>query len=582
MGTATAEHPIQEALPALQRAAVEGLPLVATALAGAYLVFSMSHLWVLPPATARWMSPLALGSSILYAAAAWRLRRHPVPPRRVHPLIFCGSLVMLANCAAHLGLTGELIQTTNFMAHILGWSCLLLDLRWQSAMLAVTWATWGGLAQDLGAPGTRVHFLFALLSSTALGVAILHLRRMAILRYEAQLKETRRAREAAEAADRVKALFLATMSHEVRTPMNGILATTDLLQQTPLNPRQRELTRVIDQSGRSLLDLLTNLLEYSRRDSTRLEVELREFSLESLLQEVVHENAAPRRDDPVELRVSLSPELPRRFHGDERHLRQVLSYVIGNAFKFTVAGSITVRASPCGPGRVRIEVKDTGIGIRPEDQARLFQPFEQADGSTTRRHGGVGLGLARSRQILEGLGGSIGLESARGSGTTVWMELPLAAAPDETRASETEGNPRSKTPASRVLIAAEADVNRRLAVRLVEKMGGVAGVADAPGDVLPSLERQPYNAVLLEEEWLQNDRTDLLRRIREAENAGRLALNGPLYIAVMTTIADGTPVVSWKSAGADGVLVRPFGLAALRSLWKTPRTTASPATPAVP
>ena len=349
MGTATAEDPMQEVLPALQRAAVEGLPWVAAALAGTYLVFAVAHLFVLPPATARMMSTLALASSAVYAAAAWRFRRHPIPPRRAHALVFCGSLVMLTNCAAHLGLTGELIQTTNFMAHILGWSCLLLDLRWQATMLAVTWATWGGIAHGLGTPGARTHFLFALLSSTALGVAILYLRRMAILRYEAQLRETRRAREAAEAADRVKALFLATMSHEVRTPMNGILATTDLLQQTPLTSRQRELTRVIDQSGRSLLDLLTNLLEYSRRDSSRLEVELRDFALESLLQDVVQANTGSREDDPVAVRVEVSPALPRRFTGDERHLRQVLTYVVGNAFKFTAAGSITVSilAPPC-------------------------------------------------------------------------------------------------------------------------------------------------------------------------------------------------------------------------------------------
>ena len=574
MGTATTEHPIQEVLPALQRAAVEGLPWVAAALAATYLVFAVAHLFVLPPATARGMSTLALASSALYGAAAWRLRRHPIPPRRAHALVFCGSLVMLTNCAVHLGVTGELIQTTNFMVHLLGWSCLLLDLRWQSAMVVVTWATWGSIAHGLGTPGVRIHYLFALLSSTALGIAILHLRRMAILRYEAQLRETRLAREAAEAADRVKALFLATMSHEVRTPMNGILATTDLLQQTPLNSQQRELTRVIDQSGRSLLDLLTNLLEYSRRDSTRLEVELREFSLEPLLKAVIRESASPRPDDPVAVRVEVAPELPHRFTGDERHLRQVLSYVISNAFKFTAAGSVTVRAKASGPGRVRIEVIDTGIGIHPEDQERLFQPFEQADGSTTRRHGGVGLGLARSRQILEVLGGTIGLESARGAGTTVWMELPLAAAPGEQVKAATAAITAVGPPASRVLVAAEADVNRRLAVRLIEKMGGVAGVADAPGDVLPHLELQPYNAVLLEEEWLQDDRTNLLRRIREAEGAGRLALSGPLFIAVMTTAADGTPLVSWKAAGADGVLVRPFGLAALRSLWNSPHPAA--------
>ena len=576
MGTTTAEHPTQEVLPAFQRAAVEGLPWVAAALAGTYLILAAAHLFVLPPATARAMSALALASSLLYAGAAWKLRRSPVPPRRAHVLVFCGSLVMLTNCAVHLGVTGELIQTTNFMVHLLGWSCLLLDLRWQSTMVVVTWATWGSIAHGLGTPGARIHYLFALLSSTALGFAILHLRRMAILRYEAQLRETRRAREAAEAADRVKALFLATMSHEVRTPMNGILATTDLLQQTPLNPRQRELTRVIDQSGRSLLDLLTNLLEYSRRDSARLDVELREFSLEPLLQEVVRESASPRQDDPVDVRVDVAPELPHRFTGDERHLRQVLSFVISNAFKFTVAGSVTVRATSSGPGRVRIEVIDTGIGIHPDDQERLFQPFEQADGSTTRRHGGVGLGLARSRQILEVLGGTIGLESARGAGTTVRIELPLAPAPGEKVTSKSAAPVPAPVaaPASRVLVAAEADVNRRLAVRLIEKLGGVAGVADAPGDILPHLERQPYNAVLLEEEWLQDDPNNLLRQIREAEGAGRLALSGPLFIAVMTTAADGTPVVSWKAAGANGVLVRPFGLAALRSLWNSPQPAA--------
>jgi PAS domain S-box-containing protein len=243
----------------------------------------------------------------------------------------------------------------------------------------------------------------------------------------------RAAKEAAEAASRAKSSFLAVVSHEMRTPMNGVMGMTDLLRDTPLSDEQREYADAISRSGRSLLDLIEDLLDAGRIEAGRLVLE--EVDLDVV--EVVHEAAAvvaPRAAEKgVDLVVALDPNAQTALRGDPGRLRQVLVNLVGNAVKFTGEGHVVVRVAtaPDGPTAavVHVDVEDTGIGIPDEVQARLFRPFEQQDASTTRKYGGTGLGLAISKRLVEAMGGRVAIRSRPGEGSTFSFTARLRSRP---------------------------------------------------------------------------------------------------------------------------------------------------------
>jgi PAS domain S-box-containing protein len=243
----------------------------------------------------------------------------------------------------------------------------------------------------------------------------------------------RAAKEAAEAASRAKSSFLAVVSHEMRTPMNGVMGMTDLLRDTPLSEEQREYADSISRSGRSLLDLIEDLLDAGRIEAGRLVLE--EVDLDVV--EVVHEAAAvvaPRAAEKgVDLVVAVDPNAQTALRGDPGRLRQVLVNLVGNAVKFTGEGHVVVRVAtaPDGPTAavVHVDVEDTGIGIPDEVQARLFRPFEQQDASTTRKYGGTGLGLAISKRLVEAMGGRIAIRSRPGEGSTFSFTARLRSRP---------------------------------------------------------------------------------------------------------------------------------------------------------
>jgi len=236
-----------------------------------------------------------------------------------------------------------------------------------------------------------------------------------------------KAREAAEAAALAKAQFLATMSHEIRTPLNGVIGMMDVLFGTPLSREQRGFAETARRSGEALLAVVNDLLDFSKIDAGRLELEAIDFDLRSCLEAVGDVLALKAHEKGIELVVQMDPSLPDRVRGDPARLRQVLLNLGSNAVKFTPRGEVLIRAAP-GPGQsqVRFAVSDTGIGIPPERLNRLFQPFTQIDASTTRRYGGTGLGLAISKQIVEMMKGEIEVESEAGRGSTFSFaaELP--------------------------------------------------------------------------------------------------------------------------------------------------------------
>ena len=259
-------------------------------------------------------------------------------------------------------------------------------------------------------------------------------------RLKAAIAETRKLAKKADAASRAKGDFLANMSHEIRTPINGILGSATLLSQADLAPEQREYVEIIQNSGESLLGIINDILDFSKIEAGKLALCLEDFPLDRMLETVTDTLALPVREKGIEFATLIDPRVPEQLHGDPGRLRQVLLNLATNAVKFTDSGSVVIRIAPeeetPNSHLLRFSVFDTGIGIAPEVQERIFESFSQADGAITRRFGGTGLGLAISRQLSTMMGGRIGMESRPGAGSTFWFTARLGKAADLGRQDE--------------------------------------------------------------------------------------------------------------------------------------------------
>jgi PAS domain S-box-containing protein len=339
----------------------------------------------------------------------------------------------------------------------------------------------------------------------------------------------RQAKEEAEAGTRAKSQFLAVMSHEMRTPLNVVLGTVGLLLDGPLSRDQHEQAEMARTAGRALLELVDDLLDFSRLEAGRLDLERIAFDPARLVRDTVALLAGSAREKALALACDVAPDVPRRVAGDPGRLRQVLLNLLSNAVKFTETGEVGVAlelAGRDGEGVVlRLRVRDTGPGIAPELLGSIFEPFTQGEDATRRRHGGTGLGLAIARRLTDLMGGTIEVASARGQGSaftcTVRLGEPADGRYEEQDAGEPPRTSAVPPPARRVLLAEDNLMNQRVTRAQLERLGCVVDVAGDGHEAVRAAGQRCYDLVLMDCQMPGMDGYDATREIRRQQGPGR-------------------------------------------------------------
>jgi signal transduction histidine kinase/AmiR/NasT family two-component response regulator len=382
--------------------------------------------------------------------------------------------------------------------------------------------------------------------------------------------ESERARDEAEAANQAKSTFLATMSHEMRTPMNGVVGTAELLEREPLNERQKRLVGTVRRSATALLRIIDDVLDFSKIEAGRMELEEAPFSLRALVTGTIETLSVQVENKGLALHTTIEPRTPDLLLADATRLRQILFNLVGNAAKFTDVGHITVRVRAVGADdktvTLALSVSDTGIGMDRRQQERLFKPFSQADSSTTRRYGGTGLGLSIVRRLAELMNGSVAVESApgRGSTFTVTMKVKRASETSMDGVAEETGRDQWPLPATgvRVLAVDDNDINLEVLVGQFTILGVPLDTASNGIEALTLWRNRHYALLLTDIHMPDMDGFELTRQIRAEESATADRPRTP--ILALTANALKGEAERCLAAGMDGYLTKPLTLERLR------------------